>query len=64
MSSTPYVTTDTVLTALTSLTAVDSTAPTNTTPYGFSQTQATEILTQLNAIISLLQAGNYSGPKA
>jgi hypothetical protein len=34
--------------------AVDATAPTNATPYGFSQTQAAAILTLLNEIRATL----------
>ncbi len=34
--------------------AVDTTAPTNATPYGFSQAQATAIITLLNEIRATL----------
>lgn len=54
MASTPYTTTDTI-TLVSGLTAVATTAATATTPYGFSQTQADAIVTQVNLIITLLQ---------
>lgn len=38
------------------LTAVAATASTNSSPYGFSQTQADAIVTQLNLIIAQLKA--------
>ncbi len=42
--------------------AVDTTAPTNATPYGFSQTQAAAILTLLNEIrATLVSAGLMKG---
>ena len=59
MAATPYQTTDTLVRAY-DLTAVATTAPTATTPYGFSQAQATAIITQLNLIITLLQKAGTS----
>ena len=42
--------------------AVETTAPTNATPYGFSQTQATAIVTLLNEIrATLVDVGLMSG---
>ena len=55
MANTPYQTTAPLLSA-SNLTAVVATTPALTS-YGFTQAQATAILTQLNAVIALLQAG-------
>lgn len=56
MSNTPYTTSDSVLRGY-DLSAIATTAPIQTGAYGFSQAQATAIITQLNAIIAMLEAG-------
>lgn len=60
MASTPYVTTDTFLRAA-DLTAVVTTTPTSSSPYGFTLAQATAIITQLNAVIALLKVAGTTG---
>ncbi len=42
------------------LTAVATTAATNSTPYGYAQAQADAIVTQLNLVIAVLQANGFS----
>jgi hypothetical protein len=55
MANTPYQTTGTLVSA-SNLTPVVTTTPALSS-YGYTQAQATAIITQLNAVIALLQAG-------
>lgn len=69
MSNVPYVTTDTLLRAydITNTSAVATTAATASSPYGYSEAQANEIVTKLNLVIAnqilivnLLKAGGVA----
>jgi hypothetical protein len=60
MASTPYIVTDTFLRAV-DLAAVTTVNPTTTTPWGFTtSTQAAALVTQVNAVVALLQGLGYT----
>jgi hypothetical protein len=59
MANTPYQTTDGI-TKASDLVSVPTTGSTSTTPFGYSQAQADDIVVTLNAVVALLKAANIA----